>query len=99
MIIKNEIPVLEYDDCSPEVIAPEHDLQGISLPEKCLFTFLGDVVHDYAEKNNAEVVKELITVSHNIKIYVLQIIGCVALMILAMCVLSPVIDDKNDKNS
>ncbi len=72
MIIKNEIPVLEYDDCSPEVIAPEHDLQGITLPEKCLFTFLGDVVHDYAVKNNAEVVKELITVSHNIKIYVLH---------------------------
>ena len=35
----------------------------------------------------------------DIKIYVLQIIGCVALMILAMCVLSPVIDDKDDKNS
>nr|WP_297766331.1 nucleoside phosphorylase [uncultured Butyrivibrio sp.] len=72
MIIKNEIPILEYDDSSAEVIRPDHDLEGIQLPEKCLFTFLGDVVHKYAEDNSAEVVKELITVSHNIKIYVLQ---------------------------
>jgi len=72
MIIKNEIPILEYDDSSAEVIRPDHDLEGIQLPEKCLFTFLGDVVHKYAEDNNADVVKELITVSHNIKIYMLQ---------------------------
>nr|MCR5100946.1 nucleoside phosphorylase [Butyrivibrio sp.] len=51
---------------------PDHDLDGIQLPEKCLFTFLGDVVHKYAKDNNAEVVEELITVSHNIKIYVLH---------------------------
>ena len=72
MIIKNEIPILEYDDCSAEVIAPDHDLAGLQLSEKCLFTFLGDVVHRYAKENNAEVVEELITVSHNIKIYVLH---------------------------
>ncbi|MCR5781415.1 MAG: nucleoside phosphorylase [Clostridia bacterium] len=72
MIIKNEIPILEYDTSSPEVIAPDHDLADLKLPEKCLFAFLGDVVHSYAEKNLAETVKELITVSHNIKIYVLH---------------------------
>lgn len=34
----------------------------------------------------------------DMKIYVLQIIGCVTLMILTMCVLSPMIDDdKEDK--
>ena len=72
MIIKNEIPILEYDDASPEVIAPDHDMEGIVLPEKCLFAFLGDVVHGYAADNNAEMVKELITVSHNIRVYVLH---------------------------
>ena len=72
MIIKNEIPVLEYDDCSPEVIPPAFELEGLELPEKCLFTFLGDVVDAYAKDNNAEVAKELITVSHNIKIYILH---------------------------
>jgi uridine phosphorylase len=72
MIIKNEIPILEYDDNSLEVIAPDHELEDIRLPEKCLFTFLGDVVHEYAKGHNAEVVKELITVSHTYKVYVLH---------------------------
>ena len=72
MIIKNEIPILEYDDTSAEVIAPDHDLEDLKLPEKCLFAFLGDVIHEYAEAHHAEVMTELITVSHNIKIYVLH---------------------------
>ena len=71
MIIKNEIPLLEYDDSSSEVISPDHDWTAEGLPEKCLFAFLGDVVHKYAKDNNADMVEELITVSHNIKIYVL----------------------------
>ena len=72
MIIKNEIPLLEYDDISPEVIAPDHDCRDLKLPGKCLFAFLGDVVHSYAREHNAVVAEELITVSHNIKIYVLH---------------------------
>ena len=33
----------------------------------------------------------------DVKIYVLQIIVCIVLMILSMCLLSPIIDDKDDK--
>ena len=51
MIIRNEIPILEYDDKSPEVIAPDHDWTGGRLPEKCLFAFLGVVVHKYAKEH------------------------------------------------
>ncbi len=72
MIQKNEIPILEYDDSSPEVIAPDHDLKDLRLPEKCLFTFLGEVVHEYARDHQAEMAAELVTVSHNIRIYVLR---------------------------
>ncbi len=72
MLIKNEIPILEYDDSSREVIAPDHDWTGGMLPEKCLFAFLGDVVHRYAEQHDATVAETLITVSHDIKIYVLH---------------------------
>ncbi len=72
MIIQNEIPILEYDDSSPEVIPPDHDWTAERLPEKCLFAFLGDVVHEYAEEHDAKVAETLITVSHDIKIYVLQ---------------------------
>ncbi len=72
MILKNEIPLLEYDDSSLEVIPPNHDCENLHLPEKCLLAFLGDVVHNYARENNATVEKEIITVSHNIKPYVLH---------------------------
>ncbi|MGN8774486.1 nucleoside phosphorylase [Candidatus Weimeria sp. HCP3S3_B5] len=72
MVIKNEIPILEYDDSSVEVIAPDQDVEDLKLPEKCLFAFLGNVVHEYAKVNNAAVAEELITVSNNIKIYVLK---------------------------
>lgn len=72
MICKNDIPLLEYDDSSAEVLAPDHDWNAGQLPEKCLFAFLGDVVHEYAEKNGADVTEELITVSRSIRIYVLH---------------------------
>ncbi len=72
MIIKNDIPILEYDDSSVEVIAPDHDWTAERLPEKCLFAFLGDVVHEYAEKHSATVAQTLITVSHDTKVYVLH---------------------------
>ena len=67
-----KIPLLEYDGDSLEVIAPNHDSEGLKLPEKCLFAFLGDVVHTYAEEHHAKVVDEFETVSHRVKIYVLQ---------------------------
>ena len=72
MIIKNELPILEYDDYSAEVIAPNHDWENLTLPKKCLFAFLGDVVEKYATEHNAEIVEEFITFSHNVKIYVLH---------------------------
>lgn len=72
MIVRNEIPILEYDDSSPEVIPPDHGWSGGQLPEKCLFAFLGDVVHTYARQHDARVAETLITISHDIKVYVLH---------------------------
>jgi len=72
MIIKNELPILEYDDYSEEVIAPNHDSEDLVLPKKCLFTFVGNVVQKYAEENNAELVEVFSTVSHDVNIYVLH---------------------------
>ena len=72
MITENEIPILEYDDSSKEVIPPNHDCEDLKLPEKCLFAFLGDVVNSYAQEHGAQVVEEMITVSHTTKIYVLH---------------------------
>ena len=72
MIIRNEIPILEYDDSSSEVIPPDHDWTAGKLPEKCFFAFLGDVVHKYAKAHDATVAETLITVSYDITVYVLH---------------------------
>ena len=72
MIIKNDIPILEYDDFSEEVIPANHDCKDLVLPKKCLFAFLGDVVDKYAKDNNAEIVHEFETFSHITKVYILH---------------------------
>lgn len=72
MIIKNEIPILEYDDHSREVITPNHDSGRLKLPEKCLVAFLGDVVDRYAAEHNDEIAEKYITVSHTVNVYVLH---------------------------
>ena len=40
MIIKNEIPLLEYDDSSSEVIAPDHDWTAERLRRSVYLLFL-----------------------------------------------------------
>lgn len=52
MIQKHEIPILEYDSDSAEVIRPDHGAEQLVLPEKCVFGFLGDVIDDYALETN-----------------------------------------------
>ena len=54
MIHKNEIPVLEYDDTSAEVIKPNHGAEDLGLPEKCIYAFLGDTIDRYAESVHAD---------------------------------------------
>ena len=40
-IVRNEIPLLEYDSDPAAVILPTHEALGIRLPEKCIYAFLG----------------------------------------------------------
>lgn len=48
MIQKHELPILEYDSNSEEVIKPNHGAEQLNLPEKCVYAFLGEAVDDYA---------------------------------------------------
>ena len=75
MIIKNEIPVLEYDDCSIEVIRPNHGCEELRLPEKCVFAFLGECVNEYALNNNAKIVEQFENCSRTTNIYVVNYKG------------------------
>lgn len=37
MIQKHELPILEYDSNSEEVIKPNHGAEQLNLPEKCVY--------------------------------------------------------------
>lgn len=72
MIQKNEIPILEYDFDSPEVIQPSHDAKNLNLPEKCIFAFLGATIDEYAMEVDAEVADMFETTTKSYPIYIVR---------------------------
>ena len=75
MIIKNEIPILEYDNYSSEVIKPNHGCEEVNLPKLCVFAFLGDCVDKFAMENHATIAEEFENCSRITNIYVLEYQG------------------------
>ena len=62
MIQKHELPILEYDSNSEEVIRPNHGAEQLKLPEKCVYAFLGEAVDAYAFEANAAVAEMFETI-------------------------------------
>lgn len=68
MIIKNDIPILEYDSDQNAVIMPNsHDIAD--FPEKCIFGFLGDEIDKYAREFSCEVMTYFETITKMFPIY------------------------------
>ncbi len=74
-IIKNEIPILEFDTEKSAVIDPTHEKFDLKLPEKCVFAFLGEYITEYARKNVAVKVSEFISMTKRYPIYVMTYKG------------------------
>lgn len=72
MIRKHELPILEYDDASPEVLRPNHDAEDLHLPEKCVYAFLGDTIDQYARQVGAEVAETFETTTKTYPIYIVR---------------------------
>lgn len=62
MIQKHELPILEYDSGSEEVIKPNHGAEQLKLSEKCVYAFLGEAVDAYAFEVNAAVAETFETI-------------------------------------
>ncbi|MBQ7132182.1 MAG: nucleoside phosphorylase [Oscillospiraceae bacterium] len=71
-IIKNDIPILEYDDCQTAVLNPDCRDIDIKLPERAVFAFLADLVDRYALSHNAVKVYEYETITKNFPVYILN---------------------------
>ena len=71
-ILKNDIPILEYDPSSLEILKPDHSMEGLRLPEKCVYPFLGSSIDTYAAAHDAVCVEVLHTITKDFPIYVLE---------------------------
>jgi uridine phosphorylase len=67
-LVKNEIPILEYDDSQTAVIMPNRkNLYG--FPRKAVFPFLSDEIEKYAANNCCEKIGEFISATKLYPIY------------------------------
>ena len=69
-IIKNAIPILEFDTEQTAVISPVHENLQLNLPKKCVFAFLGNCIDEYADKSDTKQVSSFISVTKSYPIYV-----------------------------
>lgn len=74
-IIKNEIPILEYDTDLSAVIMPDHEKLGLHLPAKCVFVFLGETVERYAHSCGAKELAVFGSETKNYPVYIMDYQG------------------------
>ena len=74
-ILKNEIPILEFDSARTAVIDPEHENLDLKLPRKCVFAFLGDYIEEFSRKNGAQQVSVFISATKHYPVYILNYKG------------------------
>lgn len=74
-IIKNEIPILEFDTEQTAVINPTHEKLDLKLPQKCVFAFLGGYIDEYANKTQARKVSKFISATKAYPIYITEYKG------------------------
>lgn len=71
-ILKNEIPILEFDTEPLAVINPTHEELDLKLPKKCVFAFLGNYIDTYAKKANARQVSMFVSATKQYPIYIIK---------------------------
>ena len=72
MILKNEIPILEFDTDKTAVIMPTHENIKLNLPRKAVFAFLDEHIEKYAKTHNGIQVGEFASETKNYPIYVIN---------------------------
>lgn len=66
-LIKNELPILEYDTAQRAVIMPGN--REVVFPEKAVFLFLGDTAETYAREHGAEKLEDYVTITKTFPIF------------------------------
>ena len=74
-IVKNEIPILEFDTEQTAVINPTHEELDLRLPPKCVFAFWDAYIDEYASKAKARKVSEFVSATKSYPIYIINYKG------------------------
>ena len=74
-ILKNEIPILEFDTEQTAVLNPTHENLVLQLPKKCVFTFLGEYIDEYASKTETQKVSKFVSATKHYPIYITKYKG------------------------
>ena len=69
-ILKNEIPILEFDSDRTAVFSPTHENLDLKLPKKCVFAFLGEYIDQYAKSSDTRIVSHFLSATKRFPIYV-----------------------------
>ncbi len=72
MIIKNEIPILEFDTDKSAVIMPTHEKLNLHLPKKAVFAFLDTHIEQYAKDHNAIHIGDFTSETKDYPIYIIN---------------------------
>lgn len=67
-IIKNDIPILEYDTESQAVIMPE-DSTDFHFPERAVMLFMDKEIDEYVNENNCEVIGQFVSITKQFHVY------------------------------
>ena len=67
-LIKNVIPILEYDTSQKAIIMPDCG-EGFQFPKKAVFPFLGDEISRYAAENSCEKLAEFESITKKYFVY------------------------------
>ena len=74
-IVKNEIPILEFDTEQTAVLNPTHENLGLNFPKKCVFAFIGTYINEYAGKTNTRQVSTFVSETKQYPIYITKYKG------------------------
>ena len=71
-LLKNEIPILEYDLQDKAVLEPDHEKLNMKLPKKCVFAFLGEAIDKCAAEYRGKIVGEFVSITKNYPVYLIN---------------------------
>lgn len=75
MIIKNEIPILEFDTEKTAVIMPRHENLDTVLPKRAVYAFMCEYIDEYAKKAGGKQVALFESATKDYPIYVIDHAG------------------------